>query len=127
MNASEQFKTAIENYLNASALTDTALAQNLAKPAKTLESCFNYIYGEVRKTGLCAFDNQEIFDMALKYYNDDSISTPAPINCRAVVADKPLQADLFTTAAEVEPKAIKPETIAKQAQKTAPQTLTLFD
>lgn len=83
MKASENFRKAIEGYLGTLAQGDDAFAPHYAKASKNLESCLHYIFGEVKKTGLCAFDNQEIFDMAIKYYTDDSIGTPAPIACRA--------------------------------------------
>ncbi|KRD09139.1 hypothetical protein ASE21_14930 [Flavobacterium sp. Root901] len=125
MKASENFKTAIENYLNQTALADAVFAKDFSKESKNLESCLNYIFGEVKKTGLCAFDNQEIFDMAVKYYTDDSIGQPQPVNCR-VALKEPAVADLFTSA----PKAVQNTAVAKTAV-TAPKpeskTLTLFD
>ncbi|UUW08286.1 PcfK-like family protein [Flavobacterium plurextorum] len=125
MKASEKFKNAIESYLTEKAQNDTAFAPAFAKQSKNLESCLNYIFGEVKKTGECAFDNQEIFDMAVKYYTDDSIGTPAPIQCRASVSP-PVKADLFSTAPAVSQTAVqKTETV--QPVKPAPKTLTLFD
>lgn len=126
MKPSDDFKTAIENYLNTTALNDSAFAQRFSKETKNIESCFNYIFGEVKKTGFCAFDNQEIFDMAVKYYNDDSIGTPAPINCKVVV-NQPVEADLFNSSPEVTPPVTRPETVAVQTPKPAQKTLTLFD
>ena len=125
MKGSDQFKTVIENYLNDTAQRDLAFAPNLSKASKNLESCFNYIFAEVRKTGLCAFDNQEIFDMAVKYYTDDTIFSPAPIGCKVVV-NPPAQADLFTQASSIS------ETTAKKTEvvptpKPVQKTLTLFD
>ncbi|HEY1193900.1 PcfK-like family protein [Flavobacterium sp.] len=125
MKASENFKTAIENYLNQTALADDVFAKDFAKQSKNLESCLNYIFGEVKKTGQCAFDNQEIFDMALKYYSDDSIGQPQPINCRVVVKE-PAVADLFTSAPEVSQNTAVAKT-AVTAPKPKSKTLTLFD
>lgn len=127
MKPSENFKTAIENYLNTTAQNDTVFAQSLAKENKNIESCYNYIFGEVKKTGFCAFDNQEIFDMAMKYYTDDSIGIPAPVACRAVV-QTPIKADLFSqpetdtfsVTSEITPQ-------VKQEVKTVQTALTLFD
>ncbi|MCI9845955.1 PcfK-like family protein [Flavobacterium pectinovorum] len=127
MKPSENFKTAIENYLNTTAQGDTVFARSLAKETKNIESCFNYIFGEVKKTGLCAFDNQEIFDMAVKYYTDDSIGIPAPVACRAVV-QQTAKADLFCQP-EIATFSSKNETIpqVKQEVKTVQTALTLFD
>lgn len=126
MKASEKFKTAIENYLNDKAQNDAAFAPALSKQSKNLESCLDYIFGEVRKTGECAFDNQEIFDMAEKYYTDDSIGTPAPVQCKAY-ASPPQKPDLFSTGLAVTENAVpKTETVPPPV-KPVQQTLTLFD
>ncbi|WP_409415735.1 PcfK-like family protein [Flavobacterium sp. PS2] len=125
MKASDKFKTVIENYLSETALSDTAFAPHLCKASKNLENCINYIFGEVKKTGLCAFDNQEIFDMAIKYYTDDSIATPPPINCKAVV-NQPVKADLFTPVPDV-PQKIEQKTEVIKTPKSVQTTLTLFD
>lgn len=128
MKASENFRKTIEGYLGTLAQGDDAFAPHYAKASKNLESCMHYIFGEVKKTGLCAFDNQEIFDMAIKYYTDDSIGTPAPIGCRAVV-QTPAPADLFSQpAVPAVPVKNEPVPQVKQTVKPAVQTaLTLFD
>lgn len=125
MKASDKFKTVIENYLSETAQSDTVFAQNFSKASKNLESCFNYIFGEVKKTGFCAFDNQEIFDMAVKYYTDDSIVQSPAVQCRVVV-NPPVKADLFSSASQVPQNSIVAKTQVP-ALKTAPKTLTLFD
>ena len=127
MKASENFKNAIENYLNNLVQGHTDFAPHYAKATKNLESCLNYIFGEVKKTGLCAFDNQEIFDMAVKYYTDDSIGTPAPLACKAVV-QPPAPSDLFTQP-EIPAMTVKTETVppVKKEVKPVQTELTLFD
>jgi len=125
MKASDKFKTVIENYLNETAQGDTVFAQNFSKASKNLEGCFNYIFGEVKKTGFCAFDDSEIFGMAVKYYADDSIAEPQPVQCRVVV-NQPEKADLFSSAFEVPQNSVVAKTQVP-AYRPAPKTLTLFD
>jgi len=125
MKASEKFKTAIENYLSEKAQNDAVFSSDLKKESKNLESCFHYIFGEVRKTGECAFDNQEIFDMAVRYYADDTIGTPAPVECRVAVS-APAKPDLFSTAPAVSQSTVK-KTEMVQPVKSVQKTLTLFD
>ena len=125
MKASDKFKTAIESYLSEKAQNETVFSSDFKKESKNLESCFNYIFGEVKKTGECAFDNQEIFEMAVLYYTDDSIGTPAPVQCRVAVSP-PVKPDLFSTAPAVfQSKVQKTEPV--QPLKPAQKTLTLFD
>ena len=124
MKASDKFKTVIESYLSEKAQNDALFSADYKKESKNLESCFHYIFGEVKKTGECAFDNQEIFDMAVNYYTDDTIGTPAPVQCRAAVST-PAKPDLFSTA-----PAVSQSTVPKieKVQPVKPvQTLTLFD
>jgi len=124
MKASDKFKSAIESYLSEKAQNDAVFSADYKKENKNLDSCFHYIFGEVKKTGECAFDNQEIFDMAVKYYTDDTIGTPAPVQCRVAVST-PAKPDLFSTA-----PAVSQSTVPKieKVQPVKPvQTLTLFD
>ena len=124
MKASDKFKTAIETYLSEKAQNDSVFSGDYKKESKNLESCFHYIFGEVKKTGECAFDNQEIFDMAMKYYTDDTIGTPAPVQCRVAVSP-PVKPDLFSTAPAVSQSTVQKTEIVQPVKPV--QTLTLFD
>ena len=124
MKASDKFKTAIESYLSEKAQNDALFSADYKKESKNLESCFHYIFGEVKKTGECAFDNQEIFDMAVKYYTDDTIGTPAPVQCRVAVRP-PVKPDLFSTAPAVSESTVQKIEIVQPVKPV--QTLTLFD
>jgi predicted protein tyrosine phosphatase len=127
MKASDKFKSVIEEYLTNAAQGDTAFAQHYAKASKNLESCFDYIGGEVKKTGLCAFHDQEIFDMAVRYYIDDTIAQPVPVNCTVAVSQSAAP-DLFSVAPAPGETAEVPKAAATvPAAKPAPKTLTLFD
>lgn len=125
MNASEKFKTAIENYLKETALNDTAFAPMFAKTTKNIEDCLKYIISEVKKTGFCAFDDSEIFTMAVRYYTDDSIEEPVHTNCKVTV-NQPAKADLFSDSTQYSPIA-EVKAPAKETPKPAQTTLTLFD
>jgi len=125
MKASDKFKTAIESYLSEKAQNDAVFSVDYKKESKNLESCFHYIFGEVKKTGECAFDNQEIFDMAVKYYTDDTIGTPTPVQCRVAVSP-PAKPDLFSTATAISQNTAQ-KTVAVLSVKPVQKTLTLFD
>ncbi|GIQ57843.1 hypothetical protein Flavo103_09790 [Flavobacterium collinsii] len=135
MNGSDKFKTRIEDFLHEKSLSDSALAPMLEKASKSVENCLKYIIAEVRKTGFCAFDDSEIFDMAVKYYSDDSIGIPHAIPCR-VTTNQPKEADLFSahplpaqqTPQEIPSMKAPPvPTPAKTTAKTAQTAPTLFD
>lgn len=125
MNGSEKFKIRIEDFLKEKSLSDTAFAPMLEKASKNVENCLKYIIEEVKKTGLCAFDDSEIFDMAIRYYNDDTIGMPTEIKCK-VTLNQPDKIDLFTA-----PSTSIDTTVQKSPVITTPKTiqttLTLFD
>lgn len=79
------FKTTIKEYLDKRAKSDALFAKSYAKESKTLDSCCNYIVGEVKKSGRCGFDDSEIFNMAIHYYDEDNIKDIDPISCKVVV------------------------------------------
>lgn len=125
MNASEKFKSVVENYLKETALNDSAFAPMFAKTSKNIEDCLKYIMSEVKKTGLCAFDDSEVFAMAVQYYNDDTIAKPVNTNCKVMV-NQPVKADLFSAPFETAPIA-EVKAPEKETPKPATTTLTLFD
>ncbi|WP_281228999.1 Cas9 inhibitor AcrIIA9 family protein [Flavobacterium aquiphilum] len=125
MDASETFKNIIENFLKEKAVNDTAFSLAFAKPSKNLEQCIKHIISEVKKTGLNVFADNEIFDIAVQYYIDDTITSPAEIKCDITV-NKPPLADLFSTPFETAQKVVD-KTPVKEIPKTVQTALTLFD
>lgn len=64
-------------YLLERAKEDLTLASNLAKENKSLSECADYITGEVYKKAVnnryFGWDNDELYQMALHYYQEDAI------------------------------------------------------
>lgn len=85
MKGTEHFTRTIAEYLNQRAMTDPLFAPNLAKPNKNIEECVTYILNEVQKSGCNGFDDDEIYSMAVHYYDEDNIEIGKPINCQVAV------------------------------------------
>ena len=85
MKGTEHFTRTIAEYLNQRAATDPLFAPNLAKPNKNIEECVTYILNEVQKSGCNGFDDDEIYSMAVHYYDEDNIEVGKPINCQVAV------------------------------------------
>lgn len=135
MKGSEKFKTRIEDFLKEKSLSDCAFAPMLEKASKNVDSCLKYIISEVKKTGECAFDDSEIFDMAVVYYTDDTIGNLHDIKCR-VTTNQPKEADLFSAPAAIAENAVQKipaaavpakEIPLQRPQKQIQTVLTLFD
>ena len=85
MKGTEHFTRTIAEYLNQRAMTDPLFAPNLMKPNKNIEECITYILNEVQKSGCNGFDDDEIFSMAVHYYDEDDLDVGSPVACHVVV------------------------------------------
>ncbi|PDP67383.1 PcfK-like family protein [Prevotella intermedia] len=85
MKGTEHFTRTIAEYLNVRAMTDPLFAPNLQKPNKSIEECVTYILNEVQKSGCNGFDDDEIYSMAVHYYDEDDIEVGKAVNCQVMV------------------------------------------
>lgn len=85
MKGTEHFTRTIAEYLNQRAITDPLFAPNLQKPNKSIEECVTYILNEVQRSGCNGFADDEIYSMAVHYYDEDDIEVGNPISCRVAV------------------------------------------
>lgn len=85
MKSTDNFKRAIQDYLEARAKTDELFAKSYAKPNKSIDECITYILNEVQRSGCNGFEDNEIFGMAVHYYDEDNLDVGKKINCNVVV------------------------------------------
>ena len=85
MKSTEAFKNTIKAYLDERAEEDELFAFTYAKEGKNLDDCVKYILNTVKKSGCTGFEDDEIFGMAVHYYDEDKIDIGSVINCRVVV------------------------------------------
>ena len=85
MKGTTHFKQTIQNYLEQRAASDELFAITYAKPNKNIDDCITYILNTVQKSGFNGFDDDEVFSMAIHYYDEDNIDVGKPINCHVVV------------------------------------------
>ena len=85
MKGTEQFTRTIAEYLNGRAATDLLFAPNLAKPHKNIEECVTYILNQVQASGCNGFEDDEIYAMAVHYYDEDDLEVGSRVACNVVV------------------------------------------
>ena len=85
MKGTENFKRTIQEYLEKRAQTDELFAKSYAKPNKSIDECITYILNEVQQSGCNGFEDNEIFGMAVHYYDEDNLDVGKKINCNVVV------------------------------------------
>lgn len=85
----DEFKKTIKKYLDARARKDTMFAEAYANKDKSIDGCCNYIISEVRKTKRQAFADEEIYGMAVHYYDEKDIKDVGPQNgCTVKISGK---------------------------------------
>lgn len=77
------FETTIKNYLDNRAKEDKSFADKYANPNKSVAECCKYIYQQVEKSrkdnARCvACSSDEVFGMAVHYYDEDDIKVEGP-------------------------------------------------
>ena len=85
MSGTEHFTRTISEYLNLRAATDPLFAPNLAKPHKNIEDCITYILKQVQQSACNGFEDDEIYSMAVHYYDEDDLEVGSPVACHVVV------------------------------------------
>ena len=85
MSGTEQFTRTIAEYLNLRAATDPLFAPKLRNPHKKIEDCITYILKQVQQSACNGFEDDEIYSMAVHYYDEDDLEVGSPVACHVVV------------------------------------------
>jgi len=85
MKTTDHFKATIKAYLDKRVESDKLFAVSYAKENKNLEECCNYILQEVQKSGCNGFADEEIYGMAVHYYDEDDIKDVKEVRSNVVV------------------------------------------
>ena len=85
MKGTEHFKSVIQCYLENRASYDELFAESFRKENKSIDECVTYILNEVQKSGCSGFSDDEIYSMAVHYYDEDDIEVGKPNSCKVVV------------------------------------------
>ena len=106
-NNQNEVKNAIKAYLDKRAQEDVQFAASYAKPNKTIDECFDFIIGEVSKKGNAVYmSDEEVFGMAVHYYDEDDITVhPLPDNVKVKPFPKNTLSD--EEKAEIKARAIQ--------------------
>lgn len=87
MKTTRAFTETIKAYLDDMAAYDTTFAERYADPKKNMDECVTYILNEVEKSGCNGFEDDEIYSMAVHYYQESDIEVGKPVNNAQVVVN----------------------------------------
>lgn len=85
MKSTETFKQTINTYLQQYATTDELFADKLQNDKKNIDDCITYILNTVQKSGCNGFADEEIFNMAIHYYDEENIEVGKKMSANVVV------------------------------------------
>lgn len=85
MKASNHFKNTIKAYLDQRSENNVLFSLRYSKPEKNIDDCVTFILNTVQKSGCNGFADEEIYSMAVHYYDEDNIDIGNPVNCQVVV------------------------------------------
>lgn len=122
MKGTEQFKIVIQNHLNSLAEKDQLFAKTLKKENKNIDDCINYILNQVQKSGCNGFADEEIYQMAVHYYDEDDIIVGKPINAKVVVNHTDFKGKKVPTQQKAKTEKAKPKVV-----KMPTAQVSLFD
>ena len=84
--ATDYFKQTIQSYLQRRAQEDELFALRYANPKKNIDDCITFILNYVKQSGCNGFADDEIYSLAMHYYDEDDIDIGKPLtNCKGVV------------------------------------------
>ena len=118
MQATDNFTQAIQSHLTKVAEGDPLFATTFQKPNKNIKDCCTYIMNEVKKSGCNGLEDEEVYAMAIHYYDEDDIKPGAPVNCKVVVNQK-VEGAKHKMAAAIKNRKHAPD-VKKADKKVAP-------
>lgn len=81
----DRFKEVIKAYLDKRAAEDSLFVKKYANKKKSIDECVDYIIGEVQNSGRHGFADDEIYGMAVHYYDEETIKVAKSSGCDVVV------------------------------------------
>lgn len=85
MKTTDHFKKVISDHLQQLAVNDPLFGETLKKPNKNIDDCVTYILNQVKALGCVGFADEEIFGMAIHYYDEDDVKPGKKISATVVV------------------------------------------
>ena len=87
MKSTERFKETIQKYLEEKAGKDPLFMNTYLKENKNIDDCITYILNTVKNSGIAGYADDEIYSMAVHYYDEDDIKTGNKITNANIVVN----------------------------------------
>jgi len=136
MKSTDAFKETIKSYIESRAKSDILFAPKFENPAKNIDDCVTYILNTVQKSDCNGFADDEIFSMAVHYYDEEKIEVGKKVNAKVIVNHtvelspeeiKEAKDKAIETVIAQEQTRMQTKPVAPKKPKKAEQTFSLFD
>lgn len=84
-NVSKSFKDTIKSYLDKRAAEDELFAKSYSKEDKNIDECCKFIISEVQKMKVNGLSDDEVYSLAVHYYDEDNLGEIQSVNANVVV------------------------------------------
>jgi basic membrane lipoprotein Med (substrate-binding protein (PBP1-ABC) superfamily) len=81
------FKHTIKEYLEDRGSKDPLFARIISKPGKNIDDCVIFIIDEVQKSGCNGFTDDEVYSMAIHYFDEDDVKVGSGNSSMRVVVN----------------------------------------
>ena len=88
MKGTERFKKVILDHLEKRASQDALFYETYHQEGKNIDDCIKYILNTVRKSECNGFEDAEIFNMAVHYYDEKNIEVGKEVNASVKINHK---------------------------------------
>lgn len=79
MKGTDAFRKVLKQHLEDRGSKDPLFARIITKPGKNIDDCITYILNTVKKSGENGFSDDEIYSMAIHYFNEDKVEIGSPV------------------------------------------------
>ena len=84
MKSTEHFKQVIQQHLERRASEDNLFAASFAKEGKSIDDCITYILNTVKSSKRMAYTDDEVYSLAVHYYDEENLEVGKMPNCEIV-------------------------------------------
>jgi len=88
MKGTENFRQVIKKYLVQRMVKDPLFVETYQKSGKNIDDCITYILNTVKASGCNGFEDEEIYGMAVHYYDEDDIKVGSKVQATIITNQK---------------------------------------
>lgn len=88
MKETDHFRQVIKKYLVQRMAKDPLFVETYQKSGKNIDDCITYILNTVKASGCNGFEDEEIYGMAVHYYDEDDITVGSKVQATVIINQK---------------------------------------